>query len=74
MGYQTQWPKIKNTINIATMANINKWIWPKIIVFGQVEQVNVRPCHFSVMLKQLGFVGFGHIQTDFWSNWFGKVN
>ena len=43
-------------------------------VFGQVQQINVRRCHFSVMFKQIKFIGFGHIQTHFWSYWFGQVN
>ena len=44
------------------------------IVFSRVQRVNVRRCHLSVMFKQLWFVSFGHIQTDFQLYQFGQVN
>ena len=44
------------------------------IVFSRVQRVNVRRCQLSVMFKQLWFVSFGHIQTDFQLYQFGQVN
>ena len=36
-------------------------------IFGQIQS-------FSVMFKQVRFIGFGQIQIDFWSSLFGQVN
>ena len=83
------WPKIKNTILIIFFLNLVKFdrllslLWyffynfyfqSNSIVYGRVHRVNIRHCHFSVMFKQIRFVGFGHIQTNFWSYWFDQVN
>ena len=31
-------------------------------------------CQFLVMFKQIRFLGFGHIRTNFWWSLFGQVN
>ena len=76
------WPKIENTIfrsnsiSYFHSCGIIFYIFyfrSNSIVFGWVQQVNARCCHFSVMFKKLWFVSLGHIQTDFWSYWFGQV-
>ena len=48
--------------------------WSNSIVFGHVQQVHVSRCQYLVLFKQVRFVGFGHIQTNFRSSWFGQAN
>ena len=59
--YSTSHVRRCNVTPLWHFLNIS-YFWSNSILFGHVQQVNIRHCQFLVNFKLMRFVGFGHIQ------------